>query len=303
MAKYRVKDWDRSTFPALFRCADDASRNAQWWYLRCVGVNLGLLVLGALVGSLNPSDYGHKQMVQGVAATCFFLALGTTILLANRRWDRVWYAGRAVAESVKSLTWKFIAGADPFPIILDSGEVIEQFTNSLRELLQENRHLAAVFSGKEAAGEQVTGHMTNLRGAAIGVLRDAYLAQRINEQQEWYANNAATNSRYQNIWFTLLVLLQAGAGVAAVLLTINPTAPWRATAAFSTLASATVAWGQVKRFQELAQAYGFAAQELSLISARAPHVGTREELARFVNDSETAISREHSTWVARRETK
>lgn len=303
MAKYRVKDWDRSTFPALCRCADNASGNAQRWYLRCVGVNLGLLVLGALVGSINPSDIGHKQMVQGVAATCFFLALGTTILLANRRWERVWYAGRAVAESVKSLTWKFIAGADPFPITLDSGEAVERFANFLRELLQENRHLAAAFSGKDAVGEQVTDQMTHWRGSEVGLLRDVYSAQRVNEQQEWYANNAATNKRYQNIWFTLLVLFQAGAGLAAVLLTINPTIPWRATAVFSTLASATVAWGQVKRFQELAQAYSFAAQELSLISARAPHVGTREELARFVNDSETAISREHSTWVARRETK
>jgi hypothetical protein len=303
MAKYRVKDWDQSTFPALYRCADDASGNARRWYLRWVGVNLGLLVLGALVGSINPSDIGHKQMVQGAAATCFFLALGTTILLANRRWERVWYAGRAVAESVKSLTWKFIAGADPFPITLDSGEAVKRFADSLRELLQENRHLATAFSGKDSVGEQITDHMTDLRGAAVGVLRDVYLAQRVNEQQEWYANSAAANKRYQNIWFSILVLFQASAAVVAVLLTINPSISWRATAVFSALASATVAWGQVKRFQELAQAYGFAAQELSLISARAPYVGTQEELARFVNDSETAISREHSTWVARRETK
>ena len=303
IAKYCVKDWDRSTFPALYRCADDASCHAQQWYVRCVGINLVLLVMGALVGSINPSDIGHKQMVQGVAATCFFLALGMTILLANRRWERVWYAGRAVAESVKSITWKFIAGADPFPTTLLPGEAVELFTNTLGELLQENRHLAAALSGKEADGEQVTTHMTGCREAAVGVLRDVYLAQRVNEQQKWYAYNAATNKRYQNIWFALLVLFQAGAGIAAVLLTINPTFPWRATAMFGTLASATVAWGQVKRFQELAQAYGFAAQELSLISARGPHVGTREQLARFVNDAETAISREHSTWVARRETK
>ena len=118
----------------------------------------------------------------------------------------------------------------------------------------------------------------------------------------WYAKNATSNRTYGNVWFALLVLFEAAAGIAAILLTIYPASSWRATAVFSALASATVAWSQVKRFRELAQAYGLAAQELSLISARAPHVGTREQLARFVNDGETAISREHSSWVARRET-
>jgi hypothetical protein len=84
---------------------------------------------------------------------------------------------------------------------------------------------------------------------------------------------------------------------------VYPAFPWKAATVFSTLASATVAWGAIKRYQELAQAYGLAAQELSLIAARAPHVGTEVELARFVNDAETAISREHAMWVARRETK
>lgn len=303
MKKYVVKDFDRSTFPALYRCADDASTGAQQWYIRWVRVNLGLLVAGAFVGSIGFSDVGHKRFVQVITAICFFLALATTILLANRRWERIWYAGRAVAESVKTLTWKFMAGADPFAVTLPSAEAVERFTNSLQELLQENKHLAVALCGPDATGEQVTGEMTRCREAAVGVLRDIYLAQRVNNQQTWYSNKAAENRKHRNIWFALLVLFQACAGIAAIVLAITPTFPWRATAVFSTLASVTVAWGQMKRFQELAQAYGLAAQELSLISARGPHIGTREELARFVNDAETAISREHSTWVSRRETK
>jgi hypothetical protein len=302
MAKYRVKPWDRSTFPALYRCADDASTNAQRWYLRWLGLNLGLLVLGALMGSIGPADVGYRRIVHGAAAVWFFLALGTSILLANRRWEKVWYSGRAVAESVKSLTWKFIAGADPFPTTLRPGEAVERFTNALSELLQQNRHLAGALSGEEAVGEQVTSHMMSTREAAVGVLRDLYLAQRVDEQQGWYATNAIRNRTYRNVSFALLVLFEAGAAVAAILLTIYPASAWRATAVFSALASAIVAWSQVKRFQELTQAYGLAAQELSLISARAPHIGTPEGLARFVNDAETAISREHSGWVARRET-
>ena len=225
--KVRVRDWDRSTFPALYRSADDASINSQLWYLRWFRVNLGLLVVGALAGSISLSDVGQRRIVQGAAAICFFLALATTMLLANRRWERVWYAGRAVAESVKSLTWKFMMGANPFPVTQSQAEAVEEFTQTLEELLRENRHLAAALSGEDASGEQVTPHMTRMREAAVGVLRDVYFAQRVDDQQAWYASSSAMNRNYRNTWFALLVLFQAAAGIAAIVLTIKPMIPWR----------------------------------------------------------------------------
>lgn len=302
-AKFAVKDWDPSKFPSLYRCADDASKSAQRCYLRWVRINLGLLILGAFVGSISGSDVAHKRVIQSVAATCFFLSVCTTVLLASRRWEKIWYSGRAVAESVKSLTWKFMAGADPFSVELVGADAVRQFTDTLAELMRENRHLAATFCGQHATAEYVTPLMTEMRGAAVGVVRDVYLSQRVNDQQVWYAESSAANQRYRNIWFAMLVLFQGAALATAIFLIVNPTFPWRASAVFTTLASATIAWGQLKRFQELAQAYGLAALELGFIAVRAPHVRTRADLARFVNDAETAISREHAMWVARRETK
>jgi SMODS and SLOG-associating 2TM effector domain 1/SMODS and SLOG-associating 2TM effector domain 3 len=256
-----------------------------------------------VIGSISFSDVDHKRTAQIIAALIFFAAMGTTILLATRRWERIWYAGRAVAESAKSLTWKFVCGAEPFPLNLEPKEAVARFTDALQELLKENKQLAIVLCRPGSAGEQVTAFMSGLRQSATEVRRDVYLSQRVNEQQVWYARKSAANRKHRNIWFTLLIIFQAAAAAAAVILAINPTFTWKATAVFSTLASATVAWGQMKRYQELAQAYGLAAQELSLIAARGPFIGTSEELARFVNDAETAISREHAMWVARRETK
>jgi len=303
MAKSQEKPFCRNSFPALYRCADDASTSGQMWYLRWVTINLSLLFLGALVGSIGFTDVENKRVVNTIAAIIFFGAVGVTILLATRRWEKIWYAGRAVAESVKSLTWKFVCAADPFPSSLSSQDALKLFTTSLSELLNENKQLAPLLAEPDATGEQVTSYMQGLREAAIGVKRDAYLSQRVVEQQTWYLQKSADNRNKRNIWFVLLVVFQMAAGVAAVLLAVNPAFPWKAATVFSTLASATGAWGAMKRYQELAQAYGLAAQELSLIAARANHVRTEVELARFVNDAETAISREHAMWVARRETK
>jgi hypothetical protein len=303
MAKVAVKPFDRTSFPALYRCADNASLSGHKWYSRWVTINLLLLFVGALVGSLVLTDVSSRQVANTVTAIIFFGAVGVTILLATRRWERVWYAGRAVAESAKSLTWKFVCAADPFPSSLPYPDAVELFTSSLSELLRENKQLASLLAGPDATGEQVTSYMSGLREAAIGVKRDVYLSQRVIEQQQWYAQKSADNGNKRNVWFSLLVAFQAAAGGLAVLLAVHPTFPWKASAVFSTLASATVAWGAIRRYQELAQSYGLAAQELSLIAARAPQIRTEAELARFVNDAETAISREHAMWVARRETK
>lgn len=303
MASFQVKPFDRSYFPALYRCADDASSSGQKWYIRWLAINLSLLFAGALVGSIAFTDIEGKRLANTITAIIFFGAVAVTILLATRRWEKIWYAGRAVAESAKSLTWKFVCAADPFPSSMSYQDALELFTTSLTELLNENKQLASLLAGPDATGEQVTSHMAGLREAAIGVKRDVYLSQRVNEQQIWYLQKSADNRNQRNVWFVLLVVFQMAAGGAAVLLAVYPAFPWKASAVFSTLASATVAWGAMKRYQELAQSYGLAAQELSLIAARAPHIRTEAELARFVNDAETAISREHAMWVARRETK
>lgn len=298
---FTVRAFDRDSFPALYRSADGASVSAQNWYVKWFSINLSLLAAGAVVSSISVSQTDDKRIVQIAAAAILFAATGVSILLGTRRWERIWYGGRAVAESAKSLTWKFVCGAEPFPLAVGLKESVARFANALQELLHENKHLAAVL-GQPLAGEQVTEFMSGLRQSATGVRRDVYAAQRVNQQQEWYGTKSAENRKRRNLWFTLLVTFQAAAGVAAVILAVFPEFPWRAAAVFSTLASVAVAWGQMKRYQELAQAYGLAAQELSLIAARALYINTDEELARFVSDAETAISREHSMWVARRET-
>jgi hypothetical protein len=58
-------------------------------------------------------------------------------------------------------------------------------------------------------------------------------------------------------------------------------------------------WTQLKKNDQLAQSYGLAAQELLLISGQAIEIKTNEELSAYVVNSENAISREHTMWLAR----
>ena len=59
---------------------------------------------------------------------------------------------------------------------------------------------------------------------------------------------------------------------------------------------------QAKRFSELASSYTLAAHEIALIREQSFLPKTETEFSLFVSDAENAFSREHTQWVARRDT-
>ena len=73
-----------------------------------------------------------------------------------------------------------------------------------------------------------------------------------------------------------------------------------AAAASAAAAAAAAAWTQMRQHRTLAAAYGLAAQELTLSRPLLEHVDDEAEWSRAVADAEDAISREHTTWLARR---
>jgi hypothetical protein len=68
------------------------------------------------------------------------------------------------------------------------------------------------------------------------------------------------------------------------------------------LAASTLSWIQAKRFSELSASYALAAHEISFIKEQAASIKKDDNLSQFVGDAENAFSREHTQWVARKDT-
>jgi len=88
---------------------------------------------------------------------------------------------------------------------------------------------------------------------------------------------------------------------AAVALVKWPDSDFKLTGLFTCLASALIAWVQLKQHKELAQSYSIAEVELGFIQEQGQHITTDREFSDFVGDAENAISREHTLWIARRD--
>lgn len=283
--------------PALYRAADEASRNAQKQFSRLTVTNLGLLLLSAIIGSLVLTDISAKAAIAITSAVLLTLSIFITIAIRMTKLEQVWYDGRAIAESVKTTAWRYMTGTDPY-YIKPEIKADSIFIANLLTLLKGRSNIYTKLGG-QIGGVSITDKMKYVRNLDTEKRTATYLSERINTQQKWYSEKSYANSKSANKFLAGTIFSQALAIISAFVFIIWPQSHVRFTGIFTTLITAFMTWTQLKKNDQLAQSYGLAAQELLLISGQAIEIKTNEELSAYVVNSENAISREHTMWLAR----
>ena len=100
--------------PGFWREADRASLAGQRRALRLARVRLGGLILAALGGVLTWT-VGGVNLAALLIALGFAAALTVEIVSWVAQPERDCYSGRALAESAKTLAWRYAVCADHFP--------------------------------------------------------------------------------------------------------------------------------------------------------------------------------------------
>ncbi|MED7955392.1 DUF4231 domain-containing protein [Streptomyces sp. BE303] len=293
---------ERELLPELFWAADSASRQGQRRAVRLSAWELVLLVAAAAAGSADGGLWAW------LAAAAYLGAICLAVVISRQNPQGLWYEGRAAAESVKTLAWKFAVRADAFqppPRSLPDAEGLYGF--QLGRVLNAFRDSRAVGPGlgTRPADTQITEAMRGLRDQPLAVRRDVYLRERIRVQHDWYRSKARYCAR-AGFWAGVLGVVLPLLGLVLAALRAMGEFSYDALGTVSAVAASVAAWAQLRQYRPLAAAYGLAAHELELISNQLARldVGSAdaEELwARLARDAEDAVSREHTTWQARRE--
>lgn len=287
--------------PAVFRAADCSSISAQKQYLWLIFLDLLLVIASAVATSFAVASAPMRSWLALFGSVCFLGGLVVTGLVIRTGYDRRWFQARAVAESAKTMAWRYMACAEPYLeglLPLDADEV---FCGELESVLHEHRAIAGGLGGAMATGEQITDGMRRVREATLSVRREVYLRDRLEQQRSWYSKKAKFNERHSDRWLYAIAACQGLGAAAAIALVKWPEVVFNAAGVLAALAAGFMAWLKLKQHQELSSSYGMAAHELGLIRAKFRHVKSSSDLSELVSDAENAISREHTMWVARRD--
>ena len=286
---------DDSTLPGLYQSADKASLLAQSNFFCALRLYLFLLVIAAFVSYNWPSNVYAAI----ASASLFLVTLGILIFLRVQRPDDKWYNGRAVAESVKTRSWRWVMCAEPYEQNEKVEIVSKQFINDLKAILTQNRILSDYLQSGSGINDPISNTMLEIRNLPVLDRLSLYKDQRIDNQAKWYSLKSQLNKRRARQWFWVSVTLHATAIVFLLYRIKEPTLSLPIPVV-ATAAGVVLTWLQAKKHNELNSSYALAAHEIVLIKGEAESVQSEREISEFVINSENAFSREHTQWTARK---
>jgi hypothetical protein len=286
--------------PALYYAADKASTASQSLYLKLLLAVLICTVAGPMFLVLAPLFPNHLARFRYLAGAALLAALVITGRIKESRKEREWYGARAVAESVKTSAWRYAMAAEPYLSALSAQEVDRLFLDNLKGVLRDAKELNYSAGSGDNSKPQITDAMRALRSKSWAERMQVYVEQRIQGQRRWYSGKAHQSSRWENIYFGVIIILQLVAMLTAFAFAVWSGMTVNLTGMITSMVAALFVWLQAKRYQETAQSYSVTSHELGFVEETSKHVKSESEFASFVADSENAMSREHTLWVARR---
>ena len=280
--------------PALYESADKIAKDSQSVFCWLFGMNLVFLTIAVALSVF------YVASVEFIYCQIFvlFSSLGITILLGYQLPEKTWYGGRALAESTKTMAWRFMMKAEPFNV--DDTKSSELFLEKLKKLIRDNKEITSK-SVASLGKKEITDEMKSVRASKMADRKTYYLNNRIINQLDWYKSKSAFNQKRAKQFFYLIILVTLLAIAFSIFRISNPTAEQWPTDVYIGIASALLGWNQAKKFRELSASYAQTAYEINLIKAQSAQVKTEKDFSIFVSDAENAFSREHVQWLARRD--
>lgn len=288
-------------YPAMFRAADAGSASAKASFYRLVALDVLLLLVGAILAVV-PVLPPKQAAFNAFSALVLFGSIVVALILKQKNFEARWYEARAVSESVKTVAWQYMMCATPFEGIMAGRDADALFLDKLDEIIQGRaRNVLTLSGGSDGTDEQIPPKMRAIRVSKLTRRKEIYCDERIADQRKWYSQASKRNKAKGSRWYWITTLAQAGGCGVAIFFAIAPAPVGGWVALLSAVTASALSWIQLNRFQELAESYAVAANDLSMVSAQSAHIHSDAAFSKFVRDAENAISREHTLWTARKD--
>lgn len=281
-------------YPHLYEITNERSAKNQKYFLNGIRAEYALLIFIAVNSSLS---YMEKYSVNLV----LFVLLIMLLLVRNIiNFEQKWYKYRAVTESIKTTTWKFAMKAEPFNGSEEINDA-KQYIGYIRNIIKDSKYAIKTETLKNLEGDTFSICLKSIREMNYEQRRDLYVEQRIEEQRTWYAKKSVFNKRLGRAWaVAILIFYILSLTMTALLAKDLVQAASLPTELITTIISALIGWVQIKKYNELSASYALTAHEIGLVKEQSYYISGEKDFLDFIRDAETAFSREHTQWQARR---
>ncbi len=154
---------EEKDFPNYYIAGDQASLMAQRLYTRYVRLDLFLMVLSTSLTIYNFQSEESKKIIYIISGIIMLIAIIFSLVIKNKKYEDIWYRGRALAESVKTLTWRYMTKSEYFDSSITDEEAKLRFTNRMRELHEEFKDLHSSLKAKHLSLPVINNEMGKVR--------------------------------------------------------------------------------------------------------------------------------------------
>ncbi|WP_308122395.1 DUF4231 domain-containing protein [Streptomyces sp. TRM70350] len=154
--------------------ADSLSLSGQRAYLLGTRLRLTLAVCSAIL-AVGTFSVGAVDLASLAVAVAFLVTLLIELWLLATKPERNWYDGRALAESVKTLTWKYAVGAQPYTLSCTPEEGELCFIENIESLIREMPSDSIVLASPVRISERIR----EVRDSPLDARRSVYLRDRM----------------------------------------------------------------------------------------------------------------------------
>lgn len=182
-------------FPGLYQASDEASLSAQKNYKNIIAYDLITMIIASALAIYNYEKVEPKLIVYVISGIFLLISFALTLIIRTKKFEDVWYQGRALAESCKTLSWRFVTCSESFENDLTKQEVEDYFISRVRELSKEFKELNDSLNAKIVVLPVITDKMWEIRNLNTLERKQYYIENRINDQKDWYASKAEFNKK------------------------------------------------------------------------------------------------------------
>jgi hypothetical protein len=285
-------------FPCYYIDSDQASKRAQNIYKGITWGALLLMFLSTMLVSISTDLTNQIPYFDKINGFVLFISGVISLFLVFDKPEKGWYLGRAIAESIKTLSWRYMMHAEPFELT-DPKEDLRKFTERIFNINKQANHDGFIPKPNKKHSDVITKKMIAVSSLDFEERKQYYSLNRIDDQIKWYGNKSEKNGRNAKIWSYLMIGFQF-IGAIYLFWFFDTIKIVNLNNIMVFLATSIICIMEMNKYKELYQSYAFTKQELNIIKTKLAIITNEVEFKQFVTEAEQAISREHTMWLARR---